>query len=155
MVKLPKNFLPNKSLVKKISQILQKKAKGKERLLLDTHKRKVIIDTSTPRNMEKDIIYVKFDPNSDFINQGYLYRLDIISNQDFYFPVSENKIDWGSRIRKSGVAPLSTEESLLNYIKLLQENNDAVISWQNDDDGIFYLEQKFEETYNNEEKKEY
>lgn len=145
-MKPPKNFLPDKSLIKKISQALQKKKKGKDTLLLETHKRKIIIDTVAPKTLEGNIIYVHCNLAESFANQGFDYHLNIVSNQDFYFPVSDNPIDWWSRKRKEGVAPLRTEERLLHYIKLLEENNKAVIVWQNNA-YISDLKEKFKDEF--------
>lgn len=139
-MKIPKTFRPNQNLDKKIKEALEKVVEKEE--VDEEKKRQIHIGLNPSFDLEDNMIYarIRHSDKEEYIN-GYF--LELISLEEFYFPVSDNPIDWGRCIRKRGTAFLKNENSLLNYLRLLEENNDAILCWQNDKRTL-ELKQKFE-----------
>lgn len=139
-MEIPKTFRPNKNSDETLEKILNYEAEIKEEER--KCKREISVDLCTSNSFEGDTIYVKIDFTKDF---NY-YRLEIASDDEFYFPVSYNKIDWGERKRVRGTSFLRTESEILQYLKLLEEGNDAVLYWH-DNEYISKLKRKFKKRY--------
>jgi len=143
-MKIPKIFIPRVNLEKKIKQLLKRdytSPKAYENLI-DEKKRKILIYTKEPVNLPVNGIYVRIkNPKAK-----EKYFLDLYSTSEFYFPVCNNPIDWGARNRKEATAYLETEEGMINYFKLLEEGNDAVLKWE-ENYQVREFKDKFDELY--------
>ncbi len=144
-MKIPQIFLPVENLEKKIKQLLKRNYTSPKAYdnLVNDKKRKILIYSKDPVNLPPKGVYVRIkNPR----NKGE-YWLDLYSTSEFYFPVCDNPIDWGSRGRKEATAFLKTEEGLINYFKLLEEGNDAVLKWEEGNYQVREFKDKFDETY--------
>ena len=143
-MKIPNIFVPGTSLEKKIKQFLKRdytSPKAYENLV-NEKKRKILIYSKDPVNLPPGGIYVRI---KNPMNKGE-YFMDLYSTSEFYFPVCNNPIDWGARNRKKSTAYLKTEEGLINYFKLLEEGNDAVLKWE-ENYQVRDFKERFDETY--------
>lgn len=148
-MKVPKTFIPRKSLDGKTEEYLRKTEK---KTVKEKGKRKIIIDTCKRQNID-DVINVHLDDSVKVYVYGsqriYMHcTLDIASQEHFYFPVSDNPLDWSNRIKTGGTAVLKTEEKLLNYLNILQENNQAMLLWE-PHENLIKLKIKFDNKYPN------
>lgn len=140
-MKVPQTFLPEGSLDKKVEQLLDgvKSRKSPDR---DT-KRKVFIYQSGSYNFD-DEAWICAQVKYSLERKGYF--LKVYSNGEFYFPVCDNPIDWGPRMRKDSTAFLKNERSLIGYFMDLQQNNKAELIWQRND-YILRFKKKFEKRF--------
>lgn len=133
------------NLENKIKQLLKRNYTSSKAYdnIVDEKKRKILIYIKEPVNLPVNGIYVRIkNPKNK-----EKYFLDLYSTSEFYFPVCNNPIDWGSRARKEATAYLETEEGLINYFKLLEEGNDAVLKWEEGNYQVKEFKDKFDETY--------
>lgn len=143
-MKIPKLFLPKINLEKKVKQLLKRNYTSPKAYenLVNENKRKILIYVKEPVNLPVDGIYVRIKNPK---NKEEFF-LDLYSTSEFYFPVCNNLIDWGSRMRKETTAYLKTEEGLINYFKLLEEDNKAVLKWE-ENYQVREFKDKFDEKY--------
>lgn len=111
----------------------------------------VIIDTSERHYSIENIINVQLEyvKKNRKYDSKYFYihcTLNLSSPVQFYSPVSDNPVDWGSRIRNKDLATLKSEANLLEYIRLLQQGNNARLLWGSNEE-IKTLKSKFEKTF--------
>jgi len=147
-MKIPQIFFPMENLEKKVKQFLKKnytRHKPYEKLA-NEKRRKILIYSKECHLMENSQIYV-FIRNPK--NRGE-YWLEIRSTEEFYFPVCNNPLDWGSRMRTEALAYVKSEEGLINYFKLLEEGNDAVLKWE-EKYPVLEFKNKFDEAYKKDE----
>jgi len=142
-MKVPTLFTIDIGIDEKIRQALeemsgQNRKKEKDIKYPEEEKgRKIIVhskDFPVEFNINDILVCVSYSRNKE----GFF--LDASSGDDFYLPVSDNPIDWSSRIKKKGTAFLKNEKNLMDYFRILKKENKGFFIWQYND----LLKEEFE-----------
>lgn len=141
-MRIPKTFLPEGSLDEKVEQLLDGVKSRESSSNHDTERKLFIYHSGFYTYSDDAVICTQVKYSKE--RKGYF--LEIYSNGEFYFPVCDNPIDWGPRMRKKAVAFLKNKKSLICYFKILQETNKADLFWQKDY-YLIELKEKFEKRF--------
>ncbi len=127
-MRIPKTFLPENDLEKKVKKFLKQDKHTKSEEEEDYAKRKILVHSNDDIDYASDIIYVFVKRPK--VKKGYL--LNAKSLYKFFYPLSGSNHAPALLGKKNVTAYVRNEDMLIEYLNSLRFLNDGRLAWGGD-----------------------